>query len=68
MACRLVLWDRFRDSTIAPKRPQIGCRPDSFFGSVWDTVQIASDGRKRVLVTWAVRRGIEERWARVRGM
>jgi hypothetical protein len=37
----------------------------SLFGTVWDAVQIASDGHERVLVTWPARDGIEARWLRV---
>ena len=44
-----------------------GAQADSFFGSVWDAVQIASDGEARLFVTWPVRGGIEGRWVRVRG-
>ena len=42
-----------------------GAKVDSFFGSVWDAVQLASDGRGRVFVTWPVPDGIEARWLRV---
>ena len=34
-----------------------GAGVDSFFGSVWEAVQIASDGEERVFVTWPVRGG-----------
>ena len=43
-----------------------GDQVDSFFGSVWDAVQIVSDGEARLFVTWLVRGGIEGRWVRVR--
>jgi len=38
---------------------------DSLFGTVWDAVQIASDGHERLLVTWPARDGIEARWLKL---
>jgi len=39
-----------------------GAEVDSFFGSVWAAVQMASDRHNRVFVTWPVPTGIEARW------
>jgi hypothetical protein len=62
-----VFYLQFRDGRWSAPVEVGGARVDSFFGSVWDAVQIASDGEERVLVTWPVRGGIEGRWVRVRG-
>jgi hypothetical protein len=62
-----VFYLQFRDGRWSAPVEVGGAKVDSFFGSVWDAVQIASDGGERVLVTWPVRGGIEGRWVRVRG-
>jgi hypothetical protein len=61
-----VFYLQFRDRGWSAPAEVGGAKVDSFFGSVWDAVQIASDGKERVLVTWPVRTGIEGRWLRVR--
>jgi hypothetical protein len=62
-----VFYLQFRDGGWSAPVEVGGAKVDSFFGSVWDAVQIASDGQERVFVTWPVRGGIEGRWVRVRG-
>ena len=62
-----VFYLQFRDGHWSAPVEVGGARVDSFFGSVWDAVQIASDGAERLFVTWPVRGGIEGRWVRVRG-
>ncbi len=62
-----VFYLQFRDGGWSAPVEVGGARVDSFFGSVWDAVQIATDGEERVFVTWPVRGGIEGRWVRVRG-
>jgi len=61
------LYLQFRDGGWSAPVEVGGAKVDSFFGSVWNAVQIASDGEESVLVTWPVRGGIEGRWVRVRG-
>jgi hypothetical protein len=62
-----VFYLQFRDGRWSAPIEVGGAKVDSFFGSVWDAVQIASDGEERLFVTWPVRGGIEGRWLRVRG-
>ena len=62
-----VVYLQFRDGGWSAPVEVGGAKVDSFFGSVWDAVQIASDGEQRLFVTWPVRHGIEGRWVRVRG-
>jgi hypothetical protein len=59
-----VLYLQFRDGGWSAPVEVGGAKVDSFFGSVWDAVQIASDGEQRLFVTWPVRHGIEGRWVR----
>jgi hypothetical protein len=61
-----VFYLRFRDGRWSEPIEVAGAEVHSLFGKIWDAVQIASDGRERVLVTWPARDGIEARWLRVR--
>lgn len=60
-----VFYLRLRDGRWSAPFEVAGANVDSFFGSVWDAVQLASDGRGRLFVTWPVKGGIEARWLRV---
>ena len=60
-----VFYLMFRDGRWSAPVEVAGAKVDSFFGSVWDAVQLASDGRGRAFVTWPVAGGIEARWLRV---
>jgi len=60
-----VFYLRFRDGRWSAPVELAGAKVEAFFGSVWDAVQLASDGRGRVFVTWPVPDGIEARWLRV---
>jgi len=57
-----VFYLQFRDGCWSRPVEVAGAEVDSFFGSVWAAVQMASDRHNRVFVTWPVPTGIEARW------
>jgi hypothetical protein len=61
-----VLYLQFRAGRWSEPVEVASAEVDSLFGTVWDAVQIASDGHERVLVTWPAQDGIEARWLHVK--